>query len=147
MLGKKKSTKINFENVGVRRLLGGVGAEGAGDKKCVCSLESFFLRAFDQRKRDDNKNKICTFQGGLGGGAGSEIVQNAIFHSPGGNARSGSQLLHARGGPNDPVAQSASPSITVHPKTMAKTQDSRAGKLMGVSPQGGNKTPMPHSST
>ena len=33
-----------------------------------------------QRKRDDNKNKICTFQGGLGRGAGRKIVQNAIFH-------------------------------------------------------------------
>ena len=33
-----------------------------------------------QRKRDDNKNKICTFEGGLGRGAGRKIVQNAIFH-------------------------------------------------------------------
>ena len=33
-----------------------------------------------QRKRDDNKNKICTFQGGVGRGAGRKIVQNAIFH-------------------------------------------------------------------
>ena len=34
----------------------------------------------NQRKRDDNKNKICAFQGGLGRGAGRKIVQNAIFH-------------------------------------------------------------------
>ena len=33
-----------------------------------------------QRKRDDNKNKICAFQGGLSRGAGRKIVQNAIFH-------------------------------------------------------------------
>ena len=34
-----------------------------------------------QRKRDDNKNKICAFQGGgWAGGAGRKIVQNAIFH-------------------------------------------------------------------
>ena len=33
-----------------------------------------------QRKRDDNKNKICAFQGGLGREAGRKIVQNAIFH-------------------------------------------------------------------
>ena len=32
-----------------------------------------------QRKRDDNKNKICAFQGGVGRGAGRKIVQNAIF--------------------------------------------------------------------
>ena len=32
-----------------------------------------------QRKRDDNINKICAFQGGVGRGAGREIVQNAIF--------------------------------------------------------------------
>ena len=36
--------------------------------------------ANSQRKRDDNKNKICTFQGGVGRGAGRKIVQNAIFH-------------------------------------------------------------------
>ena len=33
-----------------------------------------------QRKRDDNKNKICTFHGGVRRGAGRKIVQNAIFH-------------------------------------------------------------------
>ena len=33
----------------------------------------------NQRKRDDNKNKICAFQGGMGRGAGRKIVQNAIF--------------------------------------------------------------------
>ena len=34
-----------------------------------------------QRKRDDNKNKICTLQGGgVGRGAERKIVQNAIFH-------------------------------------------------------------------
>ena len=34
-----------------------------------------------QRKRDDNKNKICAFQGGgVGRGPGRKIVQNAIFH-------------------------------------------------------------------
>ena len=32
-----------------------------------------------KRTRDDNKNKICAFQGGLGRGAGRKIVQNAIF--------------------------------------------------------------------
>ena len=32
-----------------------------------------------QRKRDDNKNKICAFQGGVGRGAERKIVQNAIF--------------------------------------------------------------------
>ena len=33
-----------------------------------------------QRKRDDNKHKICVFQrGGVGGGAERKIVQNAIF--------------------------------------------------------------------
>ena len=32
-----------------------------------------------QRKRDDNKNKICGFQGGVGRGAERKIVQNAIF--------------------------------------------------------------------
>ena len=33
-----------------------------------------------QRKRDDNKNKICVFQGGgFGRGAERKIVQNAIF--------------------------------------------------------------------
>ena len=37
-------------------------------------------RQIIQRKRDDNKNKICAFQGGVGGGAGRKIVQNAIFH-------------------------------------------------------------------
>ena len=35
---------------------------------------------FSQRKRDDNKNKICAFQGGVGREAGRKIVQNAIFH-------------------------------------------------------------------
>ena len=35
--------------------------------------------ARNQRKRDDNKNKICAFQGGVGRGAGRKIVQNAIF--------------------------------------------------------------------
>ena len=33
-----------------------------------------------QRKRDDNKNRICAFQGWVGRGAGRKIVQNAIFH-------------------------------------------------------------------
>ena len=34
-----------------------------------------------QRKRDDNKNKICVFQGGgWAGGQAGKIVQNAIFH-------------------------------------------------------------------
>ena len=33
-----------------------------------------------QRKRDDNKNKNCAFQVGVGRGAGREIIQNAIFH-------------------------------------------------------------------
>ena len=33
-----------------------------------------------QRKRDDNKNKICVFEGGVGRGAERKIVQNAIFH-------------------------------------------------------------------
>ena len=32
-----------------------------------------------QRKRDDNKNKICAFQGEAGRGAERKIVQNAIF--------------------------------------------------------------------
>ena len=36
-------------------------------------------RTLDQRKRDDNKNKICVFPGGVGGGAERKIVQNAIF--------------------------------------------------------------------
>ena len=39
-------------------------------------LQSMFV---SQRKRDDNKNKICTFQGGVGRGAGRKIVQNAVF--------------------------------------------------------------------
>ena len=35
----------------------------------------------NQRKRDDNKNKICVFSGGGGGrGAERKMVQNAIFH-------------------------------------------------------------------
>ena len=38
------------------------------------------LLCLHQRKRDDNKNKICAFQGGVGRGAGRKIVQNAIFH-------------------------------------------------------------------
>ena len=38
-----------------------------------------FISCYNQRKRDDNKNKICTFQGGLGRGAGRKIVQNAFF--------------------------------------------------------------------
>ena len=33
-----------------------------------------------QRKRDDNKNNICAFQGGVGSGAGRKIVQNVFFH-------------------------------------------------------------------
>ena len=33
-----------------------------------------------QRKRDDNKNKICAFQGGWAEGPERKIVQNAIFH-------------------------------------------------------------------
>ena len=33
-----------------------------------------------QRKRDDNKNKICAFQEGVGRGAERKIVQNAIFY-------------------------------------------------------------------
>ena len=39
------------------------------------------LFALNQRKRDDNKNKICVFQGGGGwaGGAERKIVQNAFF--------------------------------------------------------------------
>ena len=37
-------------------------------------------RRMSQRKRDDNKNKICVFQGGgVGAGAERKIVQNAIF--------------------------------------------------------------------
>ena len=32
-----------------------------------------------QRKRDDNKNKICVFQGGGQGGEEGKIVQNAVF--------------------------------------------------------------------
>ena len=40
---------------------------------------SVFFRTKVQKKRDDNKNKICAFQGGLGRGAGRKIVQNAIF--------------------------------------------------------------------
>ena len=37
-------------------------------------------RTYCQRKRDDNKNKICGFQGGVGRGAEGKIVPNAIFH-------------------------------------------------------------------
>ena len=41
---------------------------------------TFGRLAVCQRKRDDNKNKIRTFQGGVGRVAGRKIVQNAIFH-------------------------------------------------------------------
>ena len=46
-----------------------------------CTLESRrtvrkLSFAYGQRKRDDNKNKICTFRGG----AERKIVQNALFH-------------------------------------------------------------------
>ena len=34
---------------------------------------------FFQRKRDDNKNNICVFQGWVGRGAERKIFQNAIF--------------------------------------------------------------------
>ena len=44
-----------------------------------CTRENF-RKNVSQRERDDNKNKICAFQGGVGRGAGRKIVQNTIFH-------------------------------------------------------------------
>ena len=50
---------------------------GFGPEK---QLRQFQFPFWFPEKRDDNKNKICAFQGGMGKGAGKKIVQNAIFH-------------------------------------------------------------------
>ena len=57
---------------------------GAFTNRVVCSprfprFSSFPWFPWSQRKRDDNKNKICVFPGGWAGGQERKIVQNAIF--------------------------------------------------------------------
>ena len=71
----------------------GEGAKGALDpgskglprvccttQTLFCTGATLFCTSGTQRKRDDNKNKICVFRGRMGRGAERRIVQNAIFH-------------------------------------------------------------------
>ena len=45
----------------------------------VKKLVNLFLTN-SRRKRDDNKNKICAFQGGWAGGQGGKLSKTLFFH-------------------------------------------------------------------